>query len=57
MTAILDYGSASSFPVKLHFMLNDLKSDGLEAIAEWQPDGRCFIVHNPTFFMSKVLPL
>lgn len=35
------------FPVKLHYMLEDVEKDGLDLIIAWQPHGRCFIVHDP----------
>ena len=47
----------SSFPVKLHYMLSDMKADGLGHIVSWQPHGRCFIVHKPAAFADKILPL
>ena len=46
-----------NFPVKLHYMLSDMQSDGLDHIIAWQPHGRCFIVHKPQAFAEKVLPL
>jgi HSF-type DNA-binding len=46
----------SKFPAKLHFMLSELKADGQEAIASWQPHGRCFMVHKPKDFQTKILP-
>ena len=46
----------SNFPAKLHFMLNDLKRDGLEGIASWQKHGRCFIVRNSKEFEQTILP-
>jgi HSF-type DNA-binding len=49
--------AAENFPVKLHYMLGELKRDGLEHIVSWQPHGRCFIVHNQKEFEQKILPL
>ena len=46
-----------NFPVKLHFMLNELKVDGMEAIASWQSHGRSFIVHKPKVFEIEIIPL
>lgn len=48
--------NVSNFPAKLHFMLNDLKRDGLEYLASWQQHGRCFIVRKPKEFESTILP-
>lgn len=39
--------SEQNFPVKLHYLLEDMESDGLGHIVSWQPHGRCFIVHKP----------
>lgn len=46
-----------NFPMKLHYMLNDMESDGLDHIVSWQPHGRAFIVHKPEEFTQKILPL
>ncbi|CAB9516232.1 stress transcription factor A [Seminavis robusta] len=50
-------GEDSSFPVRLHYLLDVLQQDGLAHLASWQPHGRCFVVHNPDDFAEKVLPL
>lgn len=49
--------SDRTFPVTLHFMLNELKSDGLDHIISWQPHGRCFVVHKQAQFVDKILPM
>jgi hypothetical protein len=46
-----------NFPVKLHYMLNELEKDGLDDIVSWQPHGRCFLVHKQQQFVEQVLPL
>lgn len=46
-----------NFPVKLHFMLSDMESDGLDYIISWQPHGRAFMVHKQEAFVARVLPL
>jgi hypothetical protein len=46
-----------NFPVKLHYMLNELEIDGMEDIVSWQPHGRCFLVHKQQQFVEQVLPL
>jgi hypothetical protein len=46
-----------NFPVKLHYMLSELESDGLDDIVSWQPHGRCFVVHKQKEFVDKILPL
>jgi hypothetical protein len=51
-----NYGE-DNFPVKLHFMLSELETDGMADIVSWQPHGRCFLVHKQMHFVEKVLPL
>jgi hypothetical protein len=46
-----------NFPVKLHFMLSELETDGMDDIVSWQPHGRSFLVHKQMPFVEKVLPL
>jgi hypothetical protein len=46
-----------SFPYKLHYMLTELETDGMDDIVSWQPHGRCFLVHNQKAFVDHVLPL
>jgi len=45
-----------SFPVKLHEMLSSVAKEGLDDIVSWQPHGRCFLVHERSEFVSKLLP-
>jgi hypothetical protein len=46
-----------SFPYKLHYMLTELETDGMDDIVSWQPHGRCFLVHDQKAFVDQVLPL
>jgi hypothetical protein len=46
-----------NFPVKLHYMLNELEKDGMGDIVSWQPHGRCFLVHKQQQFVEQILPL
>jgi hypothetical protein len=46
-----------NFPVKLHYMLSELETDGMDDIVSWQPHGRCFLVHKQQQFVEQVLPL
>jgi hypothetical protein len=46
-----------NFPVKLHYMLSELETDGMDDIVSWQPHGRCFLVHKQQEFVDKVLHL
>jgi hypothetical protein len=48
---------AQSFPSKLHYMLSEVDSDGLEHIVSWQPHGRCFLVRDQSAFVDQILPL
>ncbi|CAB9496763.1 shock factor protein 4 [Seminavis robusta] len=49
------HGGDQSFPVRLHYMLNELEKDGLSHIVSWQPHGRCFLVHDQKKFVDLVL--
>lgn len=49
--------SDRNFPVKLHFMLNELQLDGCDHIVSWQPHGRCFVVHKQSLFVKSILPM
>ena len=57
IAATYAHSSDRTFPVTLHFMLNELKSDGLDHIISWQPHGRCFVVHKQTQFVENILPM
>lgn len=48
-------GAEQSFPMKLHYMLNDIEEDSLSHIVSWMPHGRCFVVHNQKLFVEKIL--
>jgi len=49
-------GGAAPFPMKLHLMLSDVEKDGTSHIISWQPHGRCFVVHMPKDFVSRIMP-
>ena len=49
-------GVAQPFPEKLFEMLASVEKEGFSPIVSWQPHGRCFVVHNPKEFVSKVMP-
>ena len=34
-------GTEQSFPMRLHYMLNDIQQDNLSHIVSWMPHGRC----------------
>lgn len=46
-----------SFPVHLHWMLEETEKVGLSSVVEWSPHGRAFNVHNRDDFVEKVLPM
>jgi hypothetical protein len=51
------HSGEESFPYKLHYMLTELETDGMDDIVSWQPHGRCFLVHKQKEFVEQVLPL
>jgi hypothetical protein len=52
-----DVRAEQNFPVKLHYMLSELESDGMDEIVAWQPHGRCFVVYRKNKFVELILPL
>jgi len=50
-------GYDHSFPVKLHYVLNDIEKDGLADVVSWQPHGMAFVVHKKSAFVEQFLPL
>lgn len=49
-------GAITSFPLKLHEMLDKIEADGLAGVISWQPHGRAFLIHKPAEFVSSVMP-
>ncbi|KAG7355643.1 HSF-type DNA-binding protein [Nitzschia inconspicua] len=49
-------GVSTPFPEKLHELLETVDQQGDSDICGWQPHGRCFIVHKPKEFVSKIMP-
>jgi HSF-type DNA-binding len=47
--------SNRNFPVKLHFMLQDVEEEGLTHIVSWAPHGRSFMVHRMNDFVEIIL--
>jgi hypothetical protein len=47
---------STSFPLKLHEMLDQIEADGLAGVISWQPHGRAFLVHKPAEFVKTVMP-
>jgi hypothetical protein len=57
LPSMSNHSGEQNFPVKLHYMLNELEKDGMDDIVSWQPHGRCFLVHKQQQFVEQVLPL
>lgn len=49
-------GVAVPFPEKLHYMLSQMEKNETAHIVNWQPHGRCFVVHKPKEFVEDILP-
>ena len=49
-------GVAIPFPEKLHYMLSQMEKNGTSHIVNWQPHGRCFVVHKPKEFVEDIMP-
>jgi HSF-type DNA-binding len=47
---------AANFPEKLHYMLKEIKRDGLDHIVSWLPHGRGIMVHKQKEFEKDILP-
>jgi hypothetical protein len=46
----------TTFPWKLHRMLQDAKKENREHILSWSADGKAFKIHNKGLFVSEILP-
>jgi hypothetical protein len=49
-------GVAVPFPEKLHYMLSQMDQNETAHIVNWQPHGRCFVVHKPKEFVEVIMP-
>ncbi len=49
-------GVTEPFPEKLHRMLQEVEEGGESDIISFYPHGRAFAVHNPSRFVSEVMP-
>lgn len=49
-------GVTEPFPEKLHRMLREVEETGEGIIVSFFPHGRAFAVHNPTRFVSEIMP-
>lgn len=43
------------FPFKLHLLLEEVHTQGLDHIISWVPDGTAFIVHDRTQFEEQIM--
>jgi hypothetical protein len=48
--------SGSTFPCKLHELLDRIEVDGYADILSWLPHGRCFKIHKQQEFLETILP-
>lgn len=48
--------SEQTFPFRLHVLLTELEHDGMQAIASWQPHGRCFLINDQKRLVTEILP-
>ena len=48
--------TVENFPAKVHYMLGEIKRDGLDHIVSWQPHGRAVLVRSPTRFVGTIMP-
>ena len=46
----------SSFPFRLHQMLNDSTKKGFEDVVCWRDDGRSFLIRDKNRFATNILP-
>lgn len=44
-----------NFPIKLHYMLNEIHQDGFTDIISWKDNGKCFSIHQPNLFVKTIL--
>jgi hypothetical protein len=49
-------GVAVPFPEKLYYMLSQMDQNEKAHIVNWQPHGRCFVVHKPKEFVEEIMP-
>eukprot|EP00804_Cyclotella_cryptica_P004560 CCRYP_006901-RA/>CCRYP_006901-RA protein AED:0.03 eAED:0.03 QI:164/1/1/1/0/0.5/2/643/201 len=49
-------GVYDPFPMKVHRMLDQTKTEGLEAIVSWLKHGRAFKIHDPKAFAEVIMP-
>jgi HSF-type DNA-binding len=44
------------FPAKLHYVLEQVESDGRSDVITWQPHGKAFLVRDKKEFVKNFLP-
>ena len=47
---------ATTFPTKLHELLEQANAAGLSHIVSWKEHGRCFVIHDPKAFATHIMP-
>jgi HSF-type DNA-binding len=43
------------FPIKLHCVLSNVDSNGMDHIISWAQHGRCFKIHKPKEFLEHIV--
>lgn len=49
-------GIYDPFPLKFHRVLDEIKHEGMDSIVSWVSHGRAFKIHNPSMFVTDVMP-
>lgn len=49
-------GIYDPFPLKFHRVLDEIAHEGLDSVVSWVSHGRAFKIHNPSLFVTDVMP-
>lgn len=49
-------GIYDPFPLKFHRVLEEIEQEGLDSIISWVSHGRAIKIHNPSMFVTDVMP-
>lgn len=49
-------GIYDPFPLKFHRVLDEIRQEGLDSVISWVSHGRAFKIHNPSLFVTDVMP-
>ena len=50
-------GPNDPFPIRLHWMLQQVEEHGTHHVVRWAPHGRAFVVHQRDTFVKDFLPV